>query len=238
MGLEKVTQQDLDDLEACGKERIKRTYAKPLTEDEIEQNRKRAAEIVTEIQAHVEQRDAELARIDPQLRPDVIAERTVAVRRRHQGRIDSLLEEAGRISEEVSKDSSSREWWSRPAVMMRATFHDDPATNSTIALATMQKVKLLPDRDLLTAAKQALVNKDIAFAAALDAELNTRPSLNRQLRDDIRDLIGGISTDAERLAPLLDELATAGYRATVAARGKGVSQARIALGLAKLRTAR
>lgn len=194
--------------------------------DEAAALEKRNGELIVE-------RDSKIGNLDRQLRAEILHAREAEIRREYQDRIDANVHRAGEIA---ALAEAARPMWSRAAELARSRFDPDPTKDATQRLAWMTRLSRASEPMLLQLGDRAVREKSVALAACVQEEIDARGStLSDETRRALKARLHFVQTDAERIRPVLDNLAHAGRRVLAAGGGVGVN--RIAAGLAKQRVA-
>jgi hypothetical protein len=177
-------------------------------------------------------RDAELARVDKNLRNDVRQERERAIERDYAQKVDL---QALIVATNAQAAVMNQPHYEPRAPLARAKFDADPVKHSQVYTAAVKRAELASDEALLWQAREAASQNDAAGMAVILDVLGTRehgPDDHeaRRRRVEIGKLADQIQTQSHKVKPLLAKLRDAPLKGKIAS-GRGTGTDKIAAGL-------
>jgi hypothetical protein len=127
------------------------------------------------IEAAVAKATAEIERLDQNLKPEILAERTGEIRRRAS---EALQERHRAIVERSNEAKALGRKFTPEGVRRSARFHDDPATDATASLAASMRLAKVPTGELLEYLSDAVEANNVAMVEAIRVEWTSRPDTN------------------------------------------------------------
>jgi uncharacterized protein YoxC len=155
--------------------------------------------------------DAKIAALNPNLRADIISDKTDAIRKEVNAKIEEWVTE---IRQHAELAAGQEKFYSKKACMMRASFNlNDDAKDATIRLSYSNRLAKLNPGSLKMFAEQASADSNLALVSCISEEMESREDLpdldsrkpNRGTRDEIAALLESVANPSKSI---LDKLHT------------------------------
>ena len=149
---------DLDELEAA-------KFVVLLTREQISGMLQQSQAKLAAIEQTAEAKRAEIAKIDKNLRPDIIQDRTKKIKESGKDTIEAALK---LIRDNAVTAKHQERFWGPQAIRLRASFSDKPDQDATIYLAWSRKAEKLDAVMLVELEALASSTNNLALSALIE----------------------------------------------------------------------
>lgn len=207
-----------------------------LTREQVHSLLADSQQSLATIQAIQERIASDTAKIDRNLKGNVINERVAAIKHAAQSSIDPAL---AKVRENAAIAKSQERFWNPVSIRMRASFDNDPAKDAAISLAWMKKIGKMDGVMLTELSALAAATGSLALAGLVESEVSSRASddtgnrstIKPYQRGQIMSYVNSIPNSSAEVMTALKEAQYLVGAATAAATGRQASIEKIRQGL-------
>lgn len=225
---------DPKELESSKKDEVQKIVSL-LTKEQISQMFADSQERLLKIQNIQLSVQNDIAKIDRNLRADIVQNRAQEIKFKAQAGIDEALKGV-RDNSDLAK--AQERFWSPAAVRMRSSFDNDPTKDATISTAWMQKIGKMDGVVLVELAALSAATGNLALAGLIESEMHSRNAdgldprtVKPYHRNEITRYIDSVPNASTEVLQTLAETQHIVGRAVAAATGRGGSYEKIRQGL-------